>query len=160
MYPSSNDIFSITYNVLDTMLNVEAEMDAALASPTSTPDLTGCIEISGVWTGVVMVQVTDQLARWAASRMLSIGLDKLAVADVHDALAELTNMIGGNIKSQVPGPSDLSLPSVSAGGDREFFLARSKTLNDISLCVQREPMRVLLCEFAPERMSACVRDAY
>ena len=35
--------------------------------------------------------------------------------EVSDALGELTNMVGGNIKSLLPAPSQLSLPSVAAG---------------------------------------------
>ena len=34
-------------------------------------------------------------------------------AEVVDALGELTNMIGGNVKSLLPAPSQLSLPMVS-----------------------------------------------
>jgi len=35
--------------------------------------------------------------------------------DVADAVGELVNMIGGNVKSLMPGPSVLSLPVVAAG---------------------------------------------
>ena len=35
--------------------------------------------------------------------------------DVADAVGELVNMIGGNVKSLMPGPSTLSLPLVRAG---------------------------------------------
>jgi chemotaxis protein CheX len=39
----------------------------------------------------------------------------LSQADLKDALAELCNIVGGGVKSILPGPSSLSLPKVSAG---------------------------------------------
>ena len=39
--------------------------------------------------------------------------DVVTDAEVVDALGELTNMIGGNVKSLLPAPSQLSLPMVS-----------------------------------------------
>jgi len=43
------------------------------------------------------------------------GPDEAGPADVADAVGELVNMVGGNIKSLMPGPSVLSLPAVAAG---------------------------------------------
>ncbi|QCC78154.1 chemotaxis protein CheX [Nocardioides daphniae] len=41
--------------------------------------------------------------------------DEPSEADVVDAVGELVNMVGGNVKSLVPGPSQLSLPLVATG---------------------------------------------
>lgn len=149
MIPSSEDIFSIAQNVLDTMVKVESfiQPDCPLAEGGS--HVTGCIQISGAWQGAVVLQTTDEFARNAASRMLCIEWDDLSSADIQDAMAELTNMIGGNIKSQVPGPSYLSLPSVTTGADFDFRLAHSHAVNNVTLEVECEPLRIVLCESEP-----------
>jgi chemotaxis protein CheX len=57
------------------------------------------------------------MASEVTRRMLALEESDGAVsdADVADAVGELVNMIGGNVKSLMPGPSALSLPVVAAG---------------------------------------------
>jgi chemotaxis protein CheX len=149
MTPSSEDIFSIAQNVLDTMVKVESFMQADEPSGDDFGHVTGCIQISGGWQGAVLLQTTDGFARNVASRMLCIDLEDLTGADIEDAMAELTNMIGGNIKSQVPGPSYLSLPTVTTGEDFAVSLPHTHPVNDVTLQVDCEPMRIVLCESEP-----------
>ncbi len=87
------------------MVNVESVMEPECPLANGSGHVTGCIQISGAWQGAVVLLTTDGFARNAASRMLCIELEDLTSADIQDAMAELTNMIGGNIKSQVPGPA-------------------------------------------------------
>ena len=42
----------------------------------------------------------------------------MSAADVTDAVGELVNIIGGSVKSLMPQPTVLSLPSVRTGGRR------------------------------------------
>lgn len=149
MIPTCEDIFSIAQNVLDTMVKVESFMQADNPSTRGCSHVTGCIQISGAWQGAVVLQTTDGFARNAASRMLCIEMEELTSADIQDAMAELTNMIGGNIKSQVPGPSFLSLPSVTTGADFDFRLAHSHPVNNVTLDVECEPLHIILCESVP-----------
>lgn len=146
MIPTSEDIFSIAQNVLDTMVKVESSVLPVCSAPEGRNHVTGCIQISGAWQGAVVLQTTDGFARNAASRMLCIELSDLTGADIQDAMAELTNMIGGNIKSQVPGPSYLSLPTVTTGADFDIRLAHSHPVNDVTLEVESEPLHIVLCE--------------
>jgi chemotaxis protein CheX len=48
-----------------------------------------------------------------AATMFDTQPEVVTDAEVVDALGELTNMIGGNIKSLLPAPSQLSLPMVA-----------------------------------------------
>jgi chemotaxis protein CheX len=52
-----------------------------------------------------------------AAAMFSTEPCKTSVGDMQDALAELVNMIGGNIKALLPDGCFLSLPAVVEGGD-------------------------------------------
>ena len=145
MYPSTEDIFNIAHSVLDTMLHVEAAPRES-SSTAVDEDVTGCIQISGAWRGAVILQSSEDFARQAASQMLSISREDVTRADMQDVMAEITNMIGGNIKSQVPGPSYLALPSVTTGGNFSFHLANSKAVKDVALEVEQQPLRILLRE--------------
>ena len=69
------------------------------------------VDIHGDWSGTVTLEMAPSTAETAARTMLH--LDTVEVADVTDALGELVNMIGGNIKSLLPSGSTLGLPIVS-----------------------------------------------
>jgi chemotaxis protein CheX len=74
------------------------------------------VSVAGGWDATVTVELSAPVALSLTGTML--GLDESeepADADVADAVGELVNMVGGNVKSLMPGPSVLSLPAVAAG---------------------------------------------
>lgn len=77
--------------------------------------LTGCVTVSGEWEGSVFLQCPEEHAQAAAEAMFAADPGSLSADEVGDALGELTNMVGGNVKSLLPAPSKLSIPSVAAG---------------------------------------------
>lgn len=68
------------------------------------------ILISGEWKGNVTVSTCEPLGQRIASQMFRKEGDSVSGEDIVDALTELTNIIAGNIKAVLPGPSQLSLP--------------------------------------------------
>jgi chemotaxis protein CheX len=78
------------------------------------PDtLSSWVEIVGPWTGSVVLTC----GRGAALELTRALLGEHAPAeleqeDVDDALGELANVVGGNVKAVLPGPSVLGLPEV------------------------------------------------
>lgn len=77
---------------------------------------TAAITVSGGWQALVLMQFSDEAAAQVAQRMLGMGVDEVPVLeDLTDSLGELVNVIGGNVKSLMPGPSQLSLPLVAQG---------------------------------------------
>ncbi|MBT5549088.1 MAG: chemotaxis protein CheX [Nitrospina sp.] len=75
--------------------------------------LAGCVHISGEWEGVIALDCPIELAKKVASIMFKVTDDEVTSDLVQDALGELTNMTGGNIKSLLPEPCFLSLPTVT-----------------------------------------------
>ncbi|MFL6025057.1 MAG: chemotaxis protein CheX [Marmoricola sp.] len=71
------------------------------------------VTVTGEWHGLVCVELPTGLAEEVTRRMLAV--QETLDEDVADAVGELVNMIGGNVKSLMPGPSVLSLPVVAAG---------------------------------------------
>lgn len=90
--------------------------DSASGTDPKAPDVVGTISITGGWNGWVELRGTQSLATVVGCAMLMAEPDDLSPADVWDGWAELTNMIGGSVKSLLPEPSALSLPTVTAGG--------------------------------------------
>lgn len=78
---------------------------------------TGCVQIKGTWTGMVAVSCHDSLARTLSAKMFSKTKNLVNKDDIIDTLAEMANIIGGNIKSQLSDYAEsdlhhLSTPSV------------------------------------------------
>ena len=73
------------------------------------------ISIGGPWTATLEVSVSTELSRRFAADLLDLPLDELESDDIDDALGELANVVGGNVKGlldDVEGAT-LSLPVVS-----------------------------------------------
>jgi chemotaxis protein CheX len=75
------------------------------------------VHFAGSWSGVVMLEVSPQQACVFAGRFLSIDTPEAVDNDVRDVVGELTNMIGGNLKSAIAPDATLSIPEVVDGGD-------------------------------------------
>lgn len=119
---SSDDVFSVVEEVWTTFLDAERPIfptprPTSEQAPSTHPEWTAAVSVTGAWEAAIMVSMSDLLAAEVTERML--GLDAAdgqpATADVTDALGELVNIIGGNVKSLMPGPGKLSLPLVAQG---------------------------------------------
>ncbi len=49
-----------------------------------------------------------------ASALFEMPVDEVTQDEVGDALGELVNVLGGNVKSVLPAPSTMSLPRIAA----------------------------------------------
>lgn len=126
------------------MLGASIERCSTLEPTDGDDRIAGCIQISGQWQGVVLLQATHGFSSLAASQMLATPPHELTWSDRQDTMAELTNMIGGNIKSLVPGPSYLSLPSVTMGKDFDIRLYGTVLDTVVPVCCRGERVSVML----------------
>ena len=83
--------------------------------PVEGPTLDGRVEIDGAWRGAVLVRCPVDLAQLAAARLL--GGEPSGPDEVLDAVGEIANQTGSNIRSLLPGPTTLSLPSVAIAAE-------------------------------------------
>lgn len=79
------------------------------------PEVSASVSVVGEWSGLVVVASTLRGARLVGSVLLDVADEDLADEDLNDAFGELVNIVGGNVKSVLPGPSTLSLPLVTKG---------------------------------------------
>jgi chemotaxis protein CheX len=82
------------------------------SGPEPVGPLAAAITVSGAWRGHVVVECSAAAARNVAAALLGVELTGVTVADVTDALGELANVIGGNVKALLPPVCALSLPYV------------------------------------------------
>lgn len=119
-------ITEIITTVWDSVLNLTLVPDDSIqAARQSEHTYAGVVQINGAWVGAVAVQCSSALARHAARTMFGISDSEITEAELQDALGELANMTGGNIKSLLPEPCTLGLPVVVEGVDYRFRLPGS-----------------------------------
>ena len=112
---TGEQVAEITRDVWGSFLAMDLEPVAADDQPLGGATMTGCVHLSGAWGGSVLLETTAEHAQLAAEAMFAADPGSLSADEVSDALGELTNMVGGNVKGLLPAPSSLSLPSVAGG---------------------------------------------
>jgi chemotaxis protein CheX len=111
MLPPDDDICDITREVF------------ASLGYTTTPvprknlpeGLTSYVEIAGTSSATVAVEMPFELAGRLAANMFDTPESSTPGEDVRDIAGEIANMIGGNLKALLPGPSRLSIPVIEDG---------------------------------------------
>ena len=75
--------------------------------------LSSWVDVVGPWTGSVVLTTGRQTAADLTLALLGPAAPELLEhEDVVDAFGEIANVVGGNVKAALPGPSGLSLPEV------------------------------------------------
>jgi chemotaxis protein CheX len=116
---SAEEIIVITQEVWSSFLQLELEPVGTDPRSSATEGLVATVQLSGAWAGAVQLECPPGHAAAAAGQMFSTAAAGLSEEQVHDALGELANIVTGNVKSLLPSPSALSLPSVASGGSGE-----------------------------------------
>jgi chemotaxis protein CheX len=106
--------------------------------------LTGTVFISGTWDGLVSLTCSPLAAARAAALMFDAEVESVSQADVLDAVGELVNIVGGNLKGMLPSPTGLSLPSVTDGTLHIDTRAGAELLVDVQLSWMDEPVSVAI----------------
>jgi CheY-specific phosphatase CheX len=70
------------------------------------------VDISGQWNGCINIYIPSPLASSLAEKMFFLEAGTSSKSEVQDAIGEVINMIGGNIKAILPEPNQLSTPKV------------------------------------------------
>jgi len=144
---AESEICQITQTIWSSVLGLETErIEWKIEATHHEPFLTGCVSITGAWEGAVTLDCSAQLARQLAAVMMRQEPEQTSSDDIADALGELTNILGGNVKRLLPGPSRLTLPAVAEGRDYHLKVAGSQLLSEISFECEGEPMRVTLLQ--------------
>ncbi len=123
------EINQIVVDVFATMLGYEVEPgdpDEPLSPP---PAVTAAIFFAGSWKGAVLVECSVLQACHWTSKLVSLPLPDTVNDDVRDAMGELVNMVGGNLKSVLPHGVGLSMPTLVQGKDYLVKLCGGNLVN-------------------------------
>jgi chemotaxis protein CheX len=147
----------ITASICDAAANVFSTMlgqnlmpgEAALEEGTPEPNdgVVSLIGIAGTWAGTGSISCSPVLACRICSQMLM--MDATSVdAEVLDAVAELTNMIIGSVKTDLEqhlGPLGLSIPTVVYGRNFKTKSAGQHEWIVVSFQWDGEPLTIKFC---------------
>lgn len=108
---------------------------------------TACaVYFAGEWSGAVLLECSFQMAFVFTARFMRIPQSLQFDGDVNDALGELANMIGGNLKSVLPKGVRLSLPSALEGSSFSVRVRGANRSNQMSFTGPDGPFWVTLVE--------------
>lgn len=110
---NEDNIREITESVWSTMLGMPLEAHWGSIPPGPAQlQVASWVNISGVWSGAITIACSSLAARRAAGAMFGMAPEEASAEEVKDAMGEVANIIGGNLKGLLQGPATLSLPSV------------------------------------------------
>ena len=135
-----------TLSVFSTMLNMKAQAGDAYSisgSPISAEGVVSLVGLAGPWMGTGSLSCNSKLARMIAQALL---LENCPAVDdqVLDAIGEITNIVVGNVKTdieEIVGSMGLSIPTVIYGRN---FSTRSAGGNWIVVPFQCGPETLLV----------------
>jgi chemotaxis protein CheX len=104
------------------MMDIAAQEDVAAEPQPLVDSISGIIGLAGTFKGVLAIHLPQHVAIAITSSFL--GMDVATMnEDVEDAVRELANMLGGNVKSILSEKGrdiDLSLPTTISGKHYDF----------------------------------------
>lgn len=140
-----SEICQITEWVWSAILERELETNAPVNLSVAPEQIwRSAVQIHGSWDGTVALECSETLARQLAAKMFDVPEHAATSADTQDALGELTNIVGGNIKSLMPVPSQLSLPQVTRGTTSPAAWLEGTVVSQVAFADQGEPFRIVL----------------
>ena len=144
------EIHDVVRSIWETVLGWEIQPSSTLDLPQGNRGCrTGFIQIAGAWEGAIVCISSEVLVRRAAAVMFGTPQDTLTIELLHDALGELTNMVGGNLKALLPGPSFLCLPAVVEGSDYSVCVPAAWPVVEAAFSSHEQPFTVKLLAGGP-----------
>ncbi len=140
-----------TQEVFSTMLSIELEPGESFNK--QSPAGSGCdgvlafVGLAGQWVGTGSISVSSALACRISSQFLMADY-KSVDEDVLDALAEVTNMIIGNVKTrleEILGPMGLSIPTVIHGRNFTSRTLGSQDWTGVVFTLEDQKMEIQVC---------------
>jgi chemotaxis protein CheX len=148
MQPNEQDIIDLVSMIWATTLEMpirartSSDREAWPASPIESQ-----VHITGSWRGAVVLHTSEALANRITQKMFGLGTDTLSVEDRQDAVGEITNITGGNIKGLLSdGDAQLSLPAVVQGTSYAVRVPGSRQISRLEFVSDGEPLVVTVLE--------------
>ena len=148
---SVEEITEITQEIWSSYLDPEQVGPLLPVEADGTTEVSAVVSVTGAWRGHIVVECSAAASRRVAAALMGVEAGDVTGDDVADALGELANIIGGNIKSMVPAPSALSLPHVIISANAETRWPAVSEVCRLSAQWLDEPVTVSVLESTAER---------
>lgn len=141
-------IESIVIDAWKTVLSLDIELLGSRVEHIPQAVFIGSILITGAWNGTVMLQVDEEHATNIASIIFQKEREELVYEEIADAIGEMTNILGGNIKALFPHPCSLGLPLVVKGSEARFLEKEKLIVFSTSFSMQGSLIyvKVIICK--------------
>ena len=115
-------IIDAIVDVFDTMVSMEVEFfDSEPPEAAGTGRMVAIVNFAGDVVGIINIQVASEMARLMVASMLDIEPEEVEDdGEVRDLIAEISNIVGGNLKSALNDAGHrcmISTPSITYGAD-------------------------------------------
>lgn len=110
----ANELARLVQRLWRTTLQLPLRETPDVSTPPGAA-LTASIRFGGSMHAVLSVTCGDALARQIAASMFRARPDRIGDRDVHDALGEVVNIVGGMAKALLEPSSQLGLPQIAEG---------------------------------------------
>lgn len=120
-----NRVVGAAQEIFSSMVMIDIEVrdvDVASTSISLTDSISGVIGLAGTHRGVLAIHLPDKVAIGITESFLGMDVAEID-EDVEDAVGELANMLGGNVKailSENGRDIELSLPTTIKGKQYDF----------------------------------------
>lgn len=138
MSTDTSTVQQILHNVFGEMLGLSCQLSQDDAAECNGSGVSALISIVGPTKQSLIVEAPQETARRIAAAMYQSPAESLGEADIHDAVAEIANIVGGNMKGTTDGESRLSIPRVTA----DISAAASPGERRLHLLVADHPLLV------------------
>lgn len=115
-YPDSDPVLTIAEEVFTAMIDGEPDHLRLWGGPLPDPvePMYAWVDVAGPVPGRVLIGTDRHTATLITQALLAMGPDDpVGDEDFRDALGEVANVVGGNVKSLVPESGRLTLPEVT-----------------------------------------------
>jgi CheY-specific phosphatase CheX len=135
----------IVRDVFATMLGYE--INESFDDYSSRGDVVTCaIFFAGVWKGALILECNEPQACFFTGRLMGIPEPAQLDDNARDAMGEVVNMVGGNLKSVLPPGVGLSMPSVLEGHNHAYRICGTHQVERYSFRGDAGPIWVTLVQ--------------
>ncbi|HEY3736433.1 MAG TPA: chemotaxis protein CheX [Jatrophihabitans sp.] len=141
--PSAQDLTAIAELVWASYVDGDIVVDES--GPILDSAFIATVAIGGEWNGHVLIGTNSVAARRIAAQMFAMEDDEVSDAEIGDALGEMANIVGGNVKALMPEPSVLSLPQVALE-TRAIYMPGAVQKTQVDLRWEGAPVHISVWE--------------
>ena len=143
---SREDILGVVQEIFGTMLSTQVQPTEPESQVSPAHPVIGAVQFSGPWKGAILIECQPEQAYHFTSQLMSIDPPCSIDDDVRDAMAEITNMVAGNLKPLLPPDTVLSSPSVVEGASYTFRLMGPSHQAEMWFDSDQGPLKFTLVE--------------